>query len=501
MKHAPHLSDQKNDIQAIVGSGFGWLTCSRFYLLTVKDAALARQWIAQLIGSGLVRSVGELSALGSDIKSKVDEVAAIAFSYGGLHMLGLTESRDFPFSTAFRSGMGSDLRQALLRDSPREHWHWDDTGNKKRQTAHILLAHWSAGAAVSKLPAPDDQAFVVRCISASPDFFRDDKLYEPFGFRDGIAQPVIYGLKEERNAASPEFNSGVDQVLYRDRIIAPGEFILGYRNEYDELTYSPDVAGWKDSRQGALDKTRFGLNGSYLAVREIDQDVAAFKEFDVPLAAPSACPLGVTIAEKLMGRRKDDYGTPLGWTGTGCPLTDSEADAFRYRVDDANGFLTPRGSHIRRVNPRDTLGHDVQSGIKSAKLHRLLRRGRPYCEVLNSKGNDGKADVKEASNSETVAAAVRQGLFFIAINADLERQFEFIYQRWLRNPRFAGLENEDDPILGTVSGAKRFAVPALPLGESTSLKSFTTTRGGGYFFLPGLKALKFIAGCELQRTL
>ena len=32
--------------------------------------------------------------------------------------------------------------------------------------------------------------------------------------------------------------------LYDDRVVAPGEFILGYRNEYDELTYCPNVEGW-----------------------------------------------------------------------------------------------------------------------------------------------------------------------------------------------------------------------------------------------------------------
>ena len=33
-------------------------------------------------------------------------------------------------------------------------------------------------------------------------------------------------------------------TLYDDRVVAPGEFILGYRNEYDELTYCPNLEAW-----------------------------------------------------------------------------------------------------------------------------------------------------------------------------------------------------------------------------------------------------------------
>ena len=111
------------------------------------------------------------------------------------------------------------------------------------------------------------------------------------------------------------------------------------------------------------------------------------------------------------------------------PVSDSRADAFRFRVDDANGFGCPKGSHIRRVNPRDSLGVDVKSSIKSTKLHRLLRRGRPYLEEIEGK-------------------APRKGIFFIACNADLERQFEFIHQRWVRNSNFGCLQDQDDPVVG-----------------------------------------------------
>jgi len=209
-------------------------------------------------------------------------------------------------------------------------------------------------------------------------------------------------------------------------------------------------------------------------VRQIQQDVEAFKA----LEAVS----GEAICAKLMGRAKS--GLPLSWKGDPTKaVSDSRADAFRYQVEDANGFMCPIGAHIRRMNPRDSLGVDVKSGIKSSKLHRLLRRGRPYSE---------ETEEKDKPN---------QGLFFIACNADLERQFEFIHQRWMRNFRFQNLYHEDDPVVGSPAPTKKFTVPGLPSGGEVSLAALTHTLGGGYFFLPGIKALEFIVKYNARQRL
>lgn len=117
----------------------------------------------------------------------------------------------------------------------------------------------------------------------------------------------------------------------------------------------------------------------------------------------------------------------------------------------------------------------MQSSIKSSKLHRLLRRGRPYRE-------------------ETESGTPRDGLFFIACNADLERQFEFMHQRWVQNPRFGTLDDQDDPVVGSQPVPKTFTIPGLPSGSEVTLASFTQPLGGGYFFLPGIAALNFIVG-------
>jgi putative iron-dependent peroxidase len=471
MKHAAFLSDQLCDIQGMLNSGFGWLTNSRFFLLTICDGRQdqARKKLSEITRSNLIVSALRVRDRKKNQKDPINEAIAIAFSFSGLAKLGLKETSEHPFPTPFRSGMGSGLRKELLRDDSREKWRWSDVeGFDGRQTVHVLVAQWwSANGTPRELFSDQDaDAFcVIRTVENRPGSFRaDGKLYEPFGFRDGIAQPVIRGLRDEEgdNPKRVKQDAG---GLYEDRVIDPGEFILGYRNQYDELTYTPDVEHWIQSGRATHPGGRFTLNGSYLAVRQIQQNVDAFEALERAS--------GMAICAKLMGRSQN--GLPLSWKGApNAQVSDSTADAFRYQVEDANGFMCPRGAHIRRMNPRDSLGVDVKSGIKASKLHRLLRRGRPYLEPTED--NDK-----------------RQGLFFIACNADLERQFEFIHQRWMRNFRFANLHHQDDPVVGSPVPPKMFTIPGLPSGDELSLKALTETLGGGYFFLPGIKALKFIA--------
>jgi putative iron-dependent peroxidase len=472
MRRASTLSNQLHDIQGMLTSGFGWLTDSRFWLLTIRDGQedRARAWLSELARSDLMVSAQRV--LKGKENSNIREAVAIAFSFAGLTKLGLRETSGHPFPTPFRSGMGSALRVSLLRDHPRQQWRWSDVeGCTSRQTVHVVVANWRLPDAEPGMPSPDKDGFcAITAVENLPGSFVDRKLYEPFGFRDGVAQPVIRGLRDE-DGDNPKRVRQEAGPLYEDRVIAPGEFVLGYRNEYDELTYCPDVEHWTEFGQATHPGGHFSLNGSYLAVRQIEQDVAAFRVLETVV--------GKAICEKLVGRSKN--GLPLSWKGDRSkPVSDSRADAFRYQVEDANGFMCPIGAHIRRANPRDSLGTDVRSGVKSSKLHRLLRRGRPYLEAPENQHP-------------------RKGIFFIACNADLERQFEFIHQRWVRNFHFGNLYQEDDPVVGSPTLHKKFTIQGLPSGDEVTLQALTETLGGGYFFLPGMKALEFIVGQGPQR--
>jgi deferrochelatase/peroxidase EfeB len=112
--------------------------------------------------------------------------------------------------------------------------------------------------------------------------------------------------------------------------------------------------------------------------------------------------------------------------------------------------------------------------------HRILRRGRSYGPPL--------------APFEPDRAKSERGLFFICVNTNIRRQFEFIQQTWLNNPKFDGLYRDKDPIAGdaaTEAGGGTFTIPAVPeRRQLTGLPRFVTTRGGEYFFLPSVRALR-----------
>lgn len=475
----PHLAD----MQAILGSGFARLRHGDYLLLRITRRDQARQWLARLLDGKALRSVADLG------NGDWSSVATLAFSFRGLRRLGIHASARAPFPTPFRAGMTSPARRVLLRDGPTDSWDWGDTrwpGRRDRRVDVLLIHHRST----AQLAADDllDPALIeasgfriVERIGMCPAYAErtvDGQRVaagEPFGFADGIAQPVLAGMPMSSAQRQAKARAG---AMFADRVIAAGEFILGHDNEYGEPAHCPSVDGWSGS-------AGFGMNGSYLAVRQIYQDTTAFRAFERQHASPAGA---APLAEKMIGRHKD--GRPLLTQ----PRAPQEEDAFRYRLDDLEGLQCPRGAHVRRANPRDSLGWDIQSGLRIARLHRLLRRGRTYARRDRPCAGDAQPPCDDLSYRDRCG----EGLFFMALNADLDRQFEFVQQRWIGNRGFANLADEDDPAVG-VAGDRAFSTPAMPIGRRLEgFGQFTRTVGGGYFFLPGLRALRFIAGLATQ---
>ena len=169
-------------------------------------------------------------------------------------------------------------------------------------------------------------------------------------------------------------------------------------------------------------------------------------------------------------------------------------DNFLYHEADEDGRATPFGSHIRRTNPRDMLGPNPGSdrSVEVGNRHRIVRRGRAYgppiaesmdpVEILQ-KGDDGQD----------------RGLHFICFNTNIGRQFDFLYQTWANNKRFAGLYNDPDPVIGDADPKDQgetadFKVPGHPLRmRYTGLRRPVSIKGGAYFFMPGIKAIRYLA--------
>jgi deferrochelatase/peroxidase EfeB len=179
------------------------------------------------------------------------------------------------------------------------------------------------------------------------------------------------------------------------------------------------------------------------------------------------------VAAKLMGRWRS--GAPLVLA----PEKDDPAlgadprrnNDFNYKQQDPHGYAVPLGAHIRRMNPRDT-GANMNR-------RRMIRRGATYGPPLPEGAPDDGAD---------------RGVAAFVICASLIRQFEFAQNVWINDKNFHELGNERDPIIGNQDGTLEFKIPKRPIRKKiTGLPAFTTVRGGAYFFLPGLKALRYLA--------
>lgn len=471
------------EVPAILGAGFHQLREGRFLLCSVEKADLVRQWLKRVLSSGLVKSLGDVRRAGDETapvslvqyqaKMPALEAVTIGVSHAGLMALGLKDDRTRPFPSAFRAGMGHPLRRRLIGDEPAagagsdelENWVWSDTGGSQGAPVHLLVAHyWHDDAAPHALLAPAEMqrhGMSVCAVAVDPRAIRrstDARLtmHEPFGFRDGVGQPQLRGLVRPLSA----YGNRADRPLrYGEaNLVEPGEFILGHRNEYGEPSYSPSVQGWSAQSGGP---EHFGTHGSYLAVRQIRQDVVAFKRYvDASMVE--------RLASKMIGRRMNGWPLPTG------PHSAASPNDFMYLASDEPGFDCPRGAHVRRAHVRDALAHDETEGIQSSRLHRLLRRGRVYVD-----------DLAKSSTGD--------GLMFLALNADLDRQFEFVHRNWIMGSRFGDLSDEQDPILGTRPD-RMFTVPGCPVGQRVGpLPRFTWVLGGGYFLVPGMSALRFMA--------
>jgi deferrochelatase/peroxidase EfeB len=186
------------------------------------------------------------------------------------------------------------------------------------------------------------------------------------------------------------------------------------------------------------------------------------------------------IAAKIMGRWRS--GAPLAL----CPEHDDPelgADPkrnnnFLFQESDLKGFYTPSGSHIRRMNPRDTIGDTTKVNI-----HRMIRRGTNYGPPLQD-------DVLEDDG-------IDRGIMFVFIGTHIRRQFEFVQSEWVNSGVFIGSGDDKDPIAGANDGTGKFIIPRKPVRRSLSnLPRFVVTRGGEYCFMPGIRALRWLADLD-----
>ena len=188
---------------------------------------------------------------------------------------------------------------------------------------------------------------------------------------------------------------------------------------------------------------------------------------------------------KFVGRWRD--GTPLMKSPDRpdpvVAADDTKNNDFTY-ASDPDGLVCPHGAHIRRVNPRDSQGFNG----RLATRRRIVRRGLPYGEWLpEGEPDDGRA----------------RGIIFMALGASISRQFEFVQQQWVNYGNDFNLGESRDPLIGNNAGEGFFVIPGQagtnePPHFCAKLPSFVTLKGGDYFFLPSLTALRLIASGSID---
>jgi Dyp-type peroxidase family len=431
-----------DDIQHILLNRAPALT-GRYEFLSFRNPAAGRAWLAAILDK-----VHSAQAMRTSVQQDRHWIT-VAFTFNGLRALGVDEVTLATFPREFCEGMAA--RAQVLGDTgANDPTQWvDKTASPDLHAIAILFAR-DAGERSRCLVEHD--RLVAACpgvevlssldLEATPPF---DYAHDHFGYRDRLSQPVIEGSGEE-----PTPGSGAP--------LKAGEFILGY----------PDESG----PGPALPQPEvLSRNGSFMAYRRLEEHVGRFRDF---LREHSSSPQEQELlAAKLMGRWRS--GAPLALA----PDKDDPAlgadpqrnNNFNYKHEDPQGYAVPLGSHMRRMNPRDTAAN--------MNRRRMIRRGATYGTHLPETAPD---DGKE------------RGIAAFVICASLIRQFEFAQNVWTNDRNFHELGNERDPIIGTQDGTLEFKIPKRPIRRKiTGLPAFTTVRGGAYFFLPGLKALRWLA--------
>ena len=486
-----------DDIQGLLRFGYKHQTQASFLLLQVKEREAARAWLASVPVSSAATA-----------EPPPDTALQLALSREGLQALGVADDIVNAFSPEFVSGLGRDASQSrrlgdVGANAP-EYWQW---GAGQRVPHVLVMLYARPGRLAAFLQAVEAQiagAFDIVVKLATSDM---DGI-EPFGFVDGISQPKL-----DWNRTRPVRDQ--EQLDYSN-LGCLGEYLLGYPNEYGGYTDRPLLDPQRDPQallplaEDRPTQADLGRNGSYLVLRQLRQDVHGFWQYVNAQVGGDAAERE-RIAAAMVGRTR--LGEPLV-TATGDANAGKDLNAFDYQADP-QGVRCPLGAHVRRANPRNadlpggepgllswlkrTLGFDAQARerdrVASTRFHRMLRRGREYGAPVSI----DQALSGAASPSDT-------GLHFICLGASLARQFEFVQSAWMASTRFDGLRNESDPLLGTREPAAdgsptdEFSMPQ-PLGPERrlcGLPQFVTVVGGAYFFLPGIRALRYLASTRAQ---
>jgi Dyp-type peroxidase family len=492
------------DIQGNLLRAYGRFSfpVARYVFLRVYDGKQGRKFVGDL--TKIITTAANWGSGPNEIE-KPTVTTNIAFTYTGLKALELPRASLAGFPPEFAMGM-KDRQDILGDDGPSAPVHWDKAWHGEpvhmfvsinaQQQQYLEIRY----GLLSKLIEQYNGAVQIVHGHRSGDgidlAYQDANIVvengeptskEHFGYTDGIGDAVFEGLP-----VLPERVLGRGKQIKDGWLpLATGEFILGHLDEAREYPAAP--APFLLSR-----------NGAFMVYRKLHQNVGSFNAYLEKEGAnyPGGKDL---LAAKFMGRWQDN-GAPLAnapdvakkqaWDARFAQATENEQDAMLSNFtfdDDPSGAKCPFSAHMRRINPRASLqqvsgAFDTPGALSDRR--RILRRGLPYGEVKDKQRDDGN-----------------HGIIIMMIGASISRQFEFVQQQWINYGNDFRAGNDKEIILGnhSVTPSSKAVIQVDPDGDNApyflqNIPRFVETRGGDYFFLPSMTALRMIAQGRIDPT-
>ncbi len=534
------------DIQGNVTRAYGRFSFpfARYFFFHISNPVAGRKFVDK------VRARVTTAARWPEMVEKPQCTVNIAFTYPGLLALQVPSRTLMRMSDAFMDGMKDRAfilgdRDATLTEDENADWdnHWDPIWKRSRcndgdhsDDVHVwisLNAQLKEFGKVEPVPQLEEYTTWLRGLcegsdggvtllkgnsreNPEADYLAGNTVFdnkngvmyptprEHFGFVDGIGDPCFKGQFRPEEEKVVVIGRG-KRVNGKWEPIEAGEFVLGHPDESQEWppTAPPPV---------------FMQNGTYMAFRKLHENVSTFDRILKEEARTYAKMMGVdeeeaeeTLRAKMCGRWSN--GVPLSKVPTyaewkkfsddaglndpdpaiaalkqGEYLKGTHAADFRY-ADDMEGYKCPGGAHMRRVNTRDYLDPlnkpgEANENASSAlnKRRRIARRGLPY---------GPPDDVQKTDETE-------QGVAMMILGTSLFRQFEFVQQQWIQYGLDFHQGNNTCPLLGDHTHHKRHTIPSDPKSGKppyimSKLETFVECRGGDYFFIPSMTALRMLA--------
>ena len=257
--------------------------------------------------------------------------------------------------------------------------------------------------------------------------------------------------------------------------VPTGEFILGYPNHYGSMPPTPVVPRELDParRAAAARRTRITRAGAARSrtpriVRGLPQAPAGRRRILAVHEARSCARGARTMPPTWSGWRRSASGRwPSGAPLVLAPDRDDpqlrERDDFLYARRSRRARLParrPRPSHqparrAQAVSGRAVAAHDGGASPAAARRAPTARRSSiRRCSTCTSVAGRRAALARDRRRRRSA-----RGIHFFCVNASIRSQFEFVQQTWCNNPRFGGLNDNKDPIIGDQRADGRAAEP------------------------------------------